>query len=39
MNTLGKMQTYSLFIQSALNHTKLSRVAALEKNVVVEFYQ
>ena len=31
MNTHGEKQAYSLFIKSALNQTKLSRVAALEK--------
>ena len=37
-NTDGGMQTYFFYISSALNQTKLPRLAALENNVVVEFY-
>ena len=33
------MQTYFLYVQSASKQTKLPREAALENNVVVEFYQ
>ena len=31
--------TYFLYVQSASKQTKLPREAALENNVVVEFYQ
>ena len=33
------MQTYFLYVQSASKQTKLPKEAALENNVVVEFYQ